>query len=230
LTTAPPPKKPQGTKAAGGGKGGDILYRWGNPKNYHRGDSMDQQLHYQHDIRWIDKGEPGAGHLTLFNNNSSKGNKTFFDEKGSKTDSLTYSAVFEVVPPTDSKGNYIIEKGKPFGPEKPAWMYKAPDSLSFWSSFISGSHQMPNGNTFICEGAKGRFFEVTKDGKMVWEYLNPYRGEMRRPNGDAPRNAPMTYSVFRATFIPANHPGLKGRKLEPLQPQPAVFVLPPPCN
>jgi hypothetical protein len=37
---------------------------------------------------------------------------------------------------------------------------------------------MNNGNTFINEGAKGRFFEVTKEGKIVWEYLNPYRGEI----------------------------------------------------
>jgi hypothetical protein len=211
-------------------KGGDILYRWGNPKNYGHGDSIDQQLHYQHDIRWVEKGEPGAGHLTVFNNNSSKSNKTFFDDDGSKTDSVDYSAIYEIIPPIDSKGNYILEKGKAYGPDKAVLVYKAPDSLSFWSSFISGAHRTPNGNTFINEGAKGRFFEVTPDGKTVWEYLNPYRGDIRNTNGDPLPLAPMTFSAFRAMFIPADHPGLKGRKLEPISPQPAVFVMPPPCT
>ncbi len=197
------------------GKGGDFLYRLGNPQNYRRGDSTNQKLAGQHDVRWIEKGKPGAGDLTVFNNNNRK-------------DSMNYSTIYELTPPKDQKGNYIIEKGKSFGPEEPTWTYKAADSVSFWSSFISGAHRMNNGNTFICEGAKGRFFEVTKEGKIVWEYLNPYRGEIRKPNGDSNSPMPMTFSAFRATFIPADHPGLANRKLEPINPQPKPFVMPPP--
>lgn len=198
------------------GKGGDFLYRWGNPQNYRRGDSTDQKLFQQHDIRWIEKGMPGAGNLTLFNND--------IPNKGG----MNYSAIFEIAPPIDQKGNYFIEKGKPFGPENPVWMYVAPDTVSFWSSFISGAHRMSNGNTFINEGARGRFFEVTKEGKIVWEYLNPYHGNFRKPNSDPRTSVPMTYSEFRSTFIPAGHPALANRKLEPLNPQPQPFVLPPP--
>jgi hypothetical protein len=88
---------------------------------------------------------------------------------------------------------------------------------------------MNNGNTFINEGAKGRFFEVTKEDKIVWEYLNPYRGEVREPNGDPIPDVPLTSSEFRATFIPADHPGLANRKLEPINPQPRVFVMPAPA-
>ena len=87
---------------------------------------------------------------------------------------------------------------------------------------------MPNGNTFICEGAKGRFFEVTNDGKKVWEFLNPYRGEIRQTNGDPNPVMPMTYFAFRATFIPADHPALASRKLAAIDPQPKPFVLPAP--
>jgi len=208
-------KEAAGHKGGRWGKGGDFLYRWGNPQNYRRGDSTTQKLGGQHDVRWINKGLPGAGNLTVFNNNN-------------RRDSLNYSAVFELAPPRDQKGNYIIEKGKTFGPEKPVWIYKAPDSVSFWSSFISGAHRMPNGNTFINEGAKGRFFEVTKEGKIVWEYLNPFRGEIRKPNGDPNPVMPMTFSEFRSTFIPADHPALANKKLEPINPQPKVFVMPPP--
>lgn len=198
------------------GKGGDFLYRWGNPENYDRGDSTDRTLFGQHDIRWIEKGKPGAGNLTIFNNDIRN------------RDSMNYSAIYEISPATDKKGNYVIEKGKAFGPEKPVWTYIATDTTSFWSSFISGAHRMNNGNTFICEGAKGRFFEVTKEGKIVWEYLNPYRGDIRKLNGDPIPPMPLTYITFRSTFIPADHPGLANKKVEPLNPQPKPFVLPPP--
>jgi hypothetical protein len=197
------------------GKGGDFLYRWGNPKNYHRGDSTDQKLYNQHDIRWIEKGAPGEGNLTLYNN----------DIKN--RDGLNYSAVYEIVPATDKNGNYVIDKGKAFGPEKPFWKYTAPDTVSFWSSFISGAQRLQNGNTFINEGAKGRFFEVTPEGKIVWEYLNPFRGEMRMPNGDPIPAVPLVYITFRSNFVAANHPGLINRKLEAINPQPKPFVLPP---
>jgi len=86
---------------------------------------------------------------------------------------------------------------------------------------------MQNGNTFINEGARGRFFEATPEGEIVWEYLNPYRGNIYHPNGDPHSTMPMTYIQFRSNFIPADHPALKGKKLEPLDPQPDVFKLPP---
>ncbi|HDN58872.1 MAG TPA: aryl sulfotransferase [Candidatus Marinimicrobia bacterium] len=43
-----------------------------------------------------------------------------------------------------------------------------------FSPFISGAERLPNGNTLICSGGKGRFFEVTRDNEIVWEYVNPY--------------------------------------------------------
>lgn len=198
------------------GKGGDILYRWGNPQNYGRGDSTDQKLFGQHDIKWIEKNLPGAGHLTVFNNDIPNG-----------PDSMDYSAVYELIPAMDDKGNYIIEANQSYRPNGPVWSYIAPDTVSLYSSFISGAHRMPSGNTFIHEGAKARMFEVTPEGKIVWEYLNPYRGEIRKLNGDPkdPNNQP--YSAFRSTFIPADHPALVGKELNPIDPQPTPFKLPP---
>jgi hypothetical protein len=211
-------------KGGRGGKGGDFLYRWGNPQNYQRGDSTNRKLFGQHDVRWIEKGMPGAGNLTVFNNHPPG------DPIGNIMNSAgnNYSAVYEITPPIDKNGKYIIEKDKAFGPEKPVWVYVAPDTLSFYSSFISGAHRMNNGNTFIIEGAKGRFFEVTSDRKVVWEYLNPYRGDIHELNGDPISPIPFAYWGFRSTFIPANHPALANKKLEPLNPQPRPFFLPPP--
>jgi Arylsulfotransferase (ASST) len=63
---------------------------------------------------------------------------------------------------------------------------------SFFSSILSNAQRLPNGNTLINEGLSGRFFEVTPEGDVVWEYVNPYFG---------PSNAPPTdqsNQVFRA--------------------------------
>jgi hypothetical protein len=69
---------------------------------------------------------------------------------------------------------------------------------------------------------------VTPDGEIVWEYLNQHRGEIRKANGDPFDIMPFTYWGFRSTFIAADHPGLAGRELLPLDPQPEAFKLPPP--
>ncbi|MEO6637267.1 MAG: aryl-sulfate sulfotransferase [Ginsengibacter sp.] len=197
------------------GKGGDYLYRWGNPQNYRHGDFWKEQLFGQHHVHWIEKGKPGAGDLMLFNNNVINWN-----------DSTNCSAIFELSPLTDKKGNYLLETDTTFGPAKPMVLYIAPDSLSFYSGFIGGAEKMENGNTFINEGARGRFFEVTKEGKIVWEFLNPYHGDIRKPNGDLIPPVPLTYITFRATFVPSDHLGLINKNLQPLNPQPAVFVMP----
>ena len=105
-------------------------------------------------------------------------------------------------------GTYTMSPRSPFGPTHAEWMYTAPQRRSFSADFISGAHRLANGNTFICSGPTGRFFEVTPEGAIVWEYLNPYRGTAPNPAGDPP------YSVFRATLIPADHPALVGRQLE----------------
>ncbi|HMC00288.1 MAG TPA: aryl-sulfate sulfotransferase [Flavobacteriaceae bacterium] len=198
------------------GKGGDFLYRWGNPQNYKQGDSTDQKSFGQHDIRWIKKGFPGEGNLTFFNNDLPMG-----------PDSLDYSAIYEIKPLVDKDGNYILNENKRFGLEEPVWKYIAKDTVSFFGSFVSGAQRLKNGNTFINEGPKGRYFEVTPDGEIVWEYLNPYRGNIHHPDGTPVQPWFFTYSNFRSNFIPADHPAFKDKELKPLDPQPEVYNLPP---
>lgn len=142
------------------GHGGDLLFRWGNPRAYAAGDARDQQLFAQHDARWIPDGLPGAGHITVFNNGMGRREGRF-------------SSIVEIAPPIDRAGQYTRATGKPFGPEKPAWEYVAKNKDEFFSSHISGAHRLPNGNTFICNGEEGRMFEVDGDGKVAWDYLSP---------------------------------------------------------
>jgi hypothetical protein len=142
------------------GKGGDLLYRWGNPRAYRNGTRLEQRLFAQHDAHWIPQGLPGAGHMLVFNN-------------GSNRPDGNYSSVDEVVLPVDAHGNYAREEYLPFGPERAAWSYSAPDKSSFFSMLISGAHRLPNGNTFICSGIPGILFEVTPEKEVVWEYHHP---------------------------------------------------------
>ena len=51
------------------------------------------------------------------------------------------------------------------------WQYAAPEA--FFAVNISGAQRLANGNTLICEGPSGHFFEVTPAGEIVWEYVNP---------------------------------------------------------
>jgi hypothetical protein len=164
-------------KGGRSGKGGDLLYRWGNPRAYAAGTRKDQKLFAQHNAHWIAKGLPGEGHIIVFNNGSNRA-----DGSG------TYSSVDELVLPVDEKGHYSLKPGSAYGPEKPIWSYSAPKKSDFFSSFISGVHRLPNGNTFICSGANGTIFEVTPDKEIVWKYINPAKDGIagKGPGGKGP--------------------------------------------
>ena len=56
------------------------------------------------------------------------------------------------------------------------WKYQDTPVWNFFSPRISSAQRLPNGNTQICEGLFGRLLEVTPDGDLVWEYVNPYFG------------------------------------------------------
>jgi hypothetical protein len=108
--------------------------------------------------------------------------------------------------PYDPKKGFAHDPAWAYLPEAPAWTYSDPDK--FFSPFISGVQRLPNGNTLICEGRSGRVFEVTREGKIVWEYLNPLGGEVE-PNAQGGKSPPK--ALFRAVRIPRDHPGLKGK-------------------
>ena len=160
------------------GKGGDLLYRWGNPQSYHAGDTEDRRFYFHHDARWIEPGYPGEGHITVFHN-------------GYWRPGEDYSEVFELKPPVDSYGNYYLEPGSAFGPEEPFWIYSADNPSDFFAVGQSGAERLPNGNTLICHGPGGFFFEVTPDNKIVWFYSFLFG------------------SVFKINFYPPDYPGIK---------------------
>jgi hypothetical protein len=155
-------------------KGGDLLYRWGNPRAYRAGTVKDQQLFSQHNAHWIPKGLPGEGNILVFNN-------------GLRRTGGAHSTVDEIVPPLDKMGVYESQSGKSFGPEKPTWSYAAPKRTDFYSALISGAQRLPNGNTLVCSGTNGTIFEVTPKKELVWKYVNPEKAQMMMPFGAPPK-------------------------------------------
>ncbi|MBN1280390.1 MAG: aryl-sulfate sulfotransferase [Candidatus Thermoplasmatota archaeon] len=134
------------------GKGGDLLYRWGNPQAYDRGTSSNKKLFGQHDATWIDPGLPGEGNILVFNNGVGRG----------------YSTVDEFIPPVDENGMYYLAAGAAYGPETQTWIYSP--QPTFYASHLSGAQRLPTGNTMITNGETGKIFEVTPAGTTVWQY------------------------------------------------------------
>ena len=219
------------------GHGGDLLYRWGNPKNYGRGSEEDQVLFGQHDIRWIPKGSPGAGNLMVFNNDiQNKENEipSLFAIFGKTKnpdpmvrigDISNYSAVLEFAPPIDEKGNYLLSENIAFGPDSALWTYTAPDKYSMYSPFVSGAERLKNGNTLILSGAKGRMLEVNAQKQLVWDYWAPYFENYKLPDGTASQPVgPFIFGQFRVIQYDMDFQAFNGRDLQPINPQPKPFV------
>ena len=169
------------------GKGGALLYRWGNPQNYDRGSGEDQQLFFQHNAHWIPQGLSGAGNVLVFNNGHQQ--------------SRQWTTVLEILLPVNEDGSYTIPADAGWEPASPAWEYDPEPPERFFSWYISGVQRLPNGNTLINQGAGGRFREVTPDGEIVWEYRHSAE------NGSPP-------AIFRAEWYSPGHPGIQAMNLE----------------
>lgn len=53
------------------------------------------------------------------------------------------------------------------------WHYQCEPLEAFFSVSRGSSQRLPNGNTLITESDRGRVFEVTHSGEVVWEFYNP---------------------------------------------------------
>ena len=177
-----------GSAGGNGGKGGDLLYRWGNPRAYQRGASADQRLFWPHNAHWIPRGLPGAGNVLIFNNGAEYPGM----QRG-------YSSVDEISLPAEGY-RYRLDEGSAYGPNDLVWTYAAdpPDAVYAYRS--SGAQRLPNGGTLITDAEAGRIFEVTREGETVWEYVNSALGYDQ---------------VYRAYRYAPDYPGLRGLGLTP---------------
>ena len=180
------------------GMGGDILYRYGNPESYDRGNSSDRLLFAQHDARWIEDGYPDGGKLMIFNNGNGR--------------NISYSSVDVITLPINGS-KYFIENNQNFGPTNLSWTWDI--GTDMYSPIISGSTRLSNGNTLITFGVEGTFIEVDYSGNIVWKYISPVNNHGIMNQGDSIYEANGN-KVFKITRHDGNHPALKGRELVPI--------------
>ncbi len=187
-----------GSTGGNSGKGGDLLYRWGNPQAYDRGTASDQVYFRHHDATWIPEGYPGEGEIMVFNN-------------GVGRPTAPESTVDVFTPPLLPDGSYLLPANEAFGPDDLSWQYNSSDSVFFFSLIVSGAQRLSNGNTLICEGTDGRFLEVMSDGTIVWEYINPISISGPLSQGAVPK----LNDVFRCTRYEFDYQGLAAQVLTP---------------
>ena len=180
------------------GKGGDFLYRWGNPEVYDKSDVSDQTLFNQHYPHWIEDGLTDAGKIMIFNNGNTRG----------------FSSVDIISPPSSSPGVYNYDIATGYGPNEAEWSYANLDPTYFNSVILSGAERLPNGNTLICDGNSGFFVEIDANESVVWEYVNPDTNSGIVSQGTVPTQN----NVFRAQKFSPDYPAFLGRDLTPGDP------------
>ena len=182
------------------GKGGDILYRWGNPAAYNRGTADDQQFWGQHNVQWIPYGYPDGGKLIVYNN-------------GTGRPGGNYSTIDIIDPPINADGTYSIDSVYTFGPETYSWTYTADPPNSLFSVNISGASRYKNGNTIIAEGRSATIYEVDTMGNVLWKYVSPVGPFGPQTQGEMPNG-----NLFRAERYGPDFPAFSDKKLQPQGP------------
>ena len=114
----------------------------------------------QHESHMIEKGYPGEGNILVFDNGASPYKNLAH---------AGCSFVLEINPVT----NEVV------------WVYE--DREHFHSNFTSSSQRVKNGNTIVCEASGRRFFEVTQEGEIVWEYVDGSNRVYRYPYDYCPQ-------------------------------------------
>ncbi|WP_321937452.1 aryl-sulfate sulfotransferase [Paraburkholderia sp. J8-2] len=170
-------------------KTGHVVWRIGpdypkaSPMSAYRLPKPIDQISGQHDAYMIPEGVPGAGNILMLDNQGEAGYPSV------ELQVAGGSRVIEINPST----NQIV------------WQYTAaysgePD-WRFFTPFMGGAQRLPNGNTLIDEAINGRFFEVTPQGEIVWEYVSPYKGSAPQPPVPG-RPQPVSNLVYRIQAVP----------------------------
>ena len=186
-----------GNTGGNSAKGGDLLYRWGNPINYDHGTTADREFYGQHNTDWIEPSLPHGDKISLF-------------ENGNGRPGGAYTRAVILDPPTDAAGNYLADASGRYLPTSfdYQWSGNTYDGTAFYSQYMGGVNMQPNGNITICEAMTGRFFEVDPAGNVVWHYQNPDKATIY-PQGTVPNSA----WSYRAEKYQTSHPAFVGKDM-----------------
>jgi len=183
------------------GKGGDLIYRWGNQQAYNQGDSTDQKLFFQHDVHWVDtyldNSHPLYGKLAAFNNRVG----------------ADFSSFVFWTPPWEMYSFSYLQDDGVFNPIDFDLSITHPIPTELYSTGLSSIQALPNGNFLACSGRFGYSVELTPSNEIVWEYKTPLLAGNPVNQGDTLLiNNNLTFRIVR---IPLDNPAFEGRDLTP---------------
>lgn len=167
------------------GKGGDILYRWGNPINYDLGNSADRKLNGQHGATWVPSAyNNGKPLIAVFNNNLS----------GPFNEGSSYVVVIE--PPIRSDRSFRFIPGIPYEPAAPLINREVSGA-----PIGSSSSGLSNGNFLYCVNNGGEIGEIDKGGNLVWQYIIPTDQQGPVEQGQVGRSSSFNAEKYSPDFV-----------------------------
>ncbi|WP_375242256.1 aryl-sulfate sulfotransferase [Lacinutrix sp.] len=125
-------------------KGGDLLYRFGNPLAYDNtfGEKLFDRNHFPN---LLEDDVLGKGNMLVYVNGVTEEQSIVYE--------LDMPENFNLLPNTNNEPNIV-------------WEFR---NENLYNGIISGAVRLKNGNTLICEGDYG-FWEVTPEKEVVWKY------------------------------------------------------------
>ncbi len=128
------------------GKGGDFLYRWGNPAAYQAPGTTN--FNVIHDSHWVPMDCPRANSLVGYNNDGISANQSCVD--------IFY-------PPYDGY-NYLHTAGTAYDPVTYDWRH----ACNGHNHDLGNSQQLPNGNMLVCVAQSGYIYEIDSNQNILW--------------------------------------------------------------
>lgn len=164
------------------GRGGDLLYRWGNPWVYGRDDAEVFLLSAVHDPKWL----PEERHFIMYDNNIADRDR---DLDGGN------SMVVEIEPPMAPDGSYLPGEDGVYGPAEPVL---AAD-LGVEAQSVGTAQRFSGGRTLSCDCTASEAIWLDADGTVIgtaaiWE--------------NTVMDPDLT-QVFRLVSYPPDHPGVR---------------------
>tara|TARA_B100001996_G_scaffold186163_1_gene142377 strand:+ start:1934 stop:3259 length:1326 start_codon:yes stop_codon:yes gene_type:complete len=124
-------------------KGGDLIYRFGNPNTYN---SMGNKIFdFNHFPNILEDGVDGEGNILIYVNGNTNGQSIIYE--------LEMPNNFNLLSNSNNEPNII-------------WSFTDENLFAFK---LCGAIRLSNGNTLITESDYG-LWEVTNSGEIVWKY------------------------------------------------------------
>jgi hypothetical protein len=132
------------------GRGGDLLYRWGNPWAYGHDVTDVFMLSAVHDPKWLTDGD----RFIMYDNNVADHDRGL--DGGD-------SRVVEIAPPLRADGTYELGEDGLYGPAQPVWT----GDLGVQATSVGTAQRMADGRTFSCDCPDSEAIWLDAEGEVI---------------------------------------------------------------